>query len=137
MGRHTRNEPPDDEPVPGASRGPYYGAPADPSYDIFSGPTDDRVFVSSYERPRSGPPPAAERQHGPPGGGYRFDPLPGDYPGDYPGAPASAPESPRDRPKPRPEPSDGRSWTKFISMLPLRCCRSSRSSSPSASSPTR
>jgi hypothetical protein len=117
MGRHTRNGPPDDEPVPGASRGPYYGAPADPSYDIFSGPTDDRVFVSSYERPRSGPPPAAERQHGPPGGGYRFDPLPGDYPGDCPGAPA--PESPRARPKTRTAPADGRSWTKFISMLPL------------------
>ena len=126
MGRHTRHEHPDDEPLPGvpASQGPYYGAPAVPSYDAFSGPTDDRVFVSSYERPRPGPPPPAERQHGPPRG-YRFDPLPGDYPGDYPGAPSAAPapekppERPRDRPDPRTEPSDGRGWTKFISMLPL------------------
>ncbi|GAA1822986.1 cellulose binding domain-containing protein [Actinomadura chokoriensis] len=128
MGRHTRHEPPDDEPAPGApaSRGPYYGAPFDPSFDpsyeAFSGPTDDRVFVSSYERPRPGPPPAAERQHGPPGG-YRFDPLPGDYPGDYPGAPASAPDEPPEPPDgPRAalaEPARGRGFTRFVSMLPL------------------
>lgn len=142
MGRHTRNEQPDGEPAPGApaSRGPYYGAPSDPSYDgpsydgpgydgpgydpsyeAFSGPTDDRVFVSSYERPRPGtPPPAAERQHGPPGG-YRFDPLPGDYPGDYPGAPASdVPLEPPDRPRaPLSDPPRGRGLTKFVSMLPL------------------
>jgi hypothetical protein len=127
MGRHTRNGPPDDEPVPGASRGPYYGAPADPSYDIFSGPTDDRVFVSSYERPRSGPPPAAERQHGPPGGGYRFDPLPGDYPGDYPGAPAperrhghsTDPSRVRPPAEDRAKPPRDRSVLKFVSSLPL------------------
>lgn len=123
MGRHTRHEQPDDEPVPGApaSQGPYFGAPADPSYDAFSGPTDDRVFVSSYERPRSGPPPAG-RRHGPPEE-FRFEPLPGDYPGDFPGAPApeQPPERPRDRPPvpSRTEPPSGRSWTKFISMLPL------------------
>ncbi|NKZ04824.1 cellulose binding domain-containing protein [Actinomadura latina] len=123
MGRHTRHEQPDDEPVSGApaSQGPYYGAPVDPSYDVFSGPTDDRVFVSSYERARPGPPPAADRQHGPPG--YRLDPLPGDYPGDYPGAPAGArerpPERPRDRPAPHAESPGGRGWPKFLSMLPL------------------
>ncbi|CNE10097.1 Cellulose binding domain [Mycobacterium tuberculosis] len=127
MGRHTRHEPPDEESSPGppASRGPYYGAPlSDPSYEAFSGPTDDRVFVSSYERPRPGPPPAAERQHGPPGA-YRFDPLPGDYPGDYPGAPGSfpapgEPPEPPDRPnEARVEPSRGHGFTKFVSMLPL------------------
>ncbi|MFA1539509.1 cellulose binding domain-containing protein [Actinomadura monticuli] len=131
MGRHTRHEQPEDEPLPGApaSQGPYFGAPADPSYDAFSGPTDDRVFVSSYERPRSGPPPAVSRPHGPPDG-YRFDPLPGDYPGDYPGAPGTAPgfapdpaaaETPPQRPpsQDRAEPSGGRGWTKFISLLPL------------------
>ena len=120
MGRHTRNERPDEEPPPGApaSRGPYFGAPADPSYDAFSGPTDDRVFVSSYERPRPAPP----------GDRYRFDPLPGDYPGDYPGAPTPPgfgadpdPEKPPERPKPRgrADPSGGRGWTRFVSVLPL------------------
>ncbi|MFE9100509.1 cellulose binding domain-containing protein [Actinomadura geliboluensis] len=121
MGRHTRHERPDEEPVPGASASqePYYAAPVDPSYQAFSGPTDDRVFVSSYERPRSGPPPAPE--------GYRFDPLPGDYPGDHPGAPdpAYAPEDPLDGPLDRPqagaapEPDGGRGLTKFIAKLPL------------------
>ncbi|SNS38667.1 Cellulose binding domain-containing protein [Actinomadura meyerae] len=136
MGRHSRHERPGDEGAPGnpPSREPYYAAPADPSYDpsydasydpsydAFSGPTDDRVYVSSYERPRSGPPPAE---------GYRFDPLPGDYPGDYPGAPAPdldpayAPEDPLDGPLDRPraeasgEPDGGRGFTKFIAKLPL------------------
>ncbi|WP_067793712.1 cellulose binding domain-containing protein [Actinomadura formosensis] len=126
MGRHTRHEQPDDEPLPGApaSQGSYYGAPADPSFEAFSGPTDDRVFVSSYERPRPGPPPAAERQHGPPGSSH-FDPLPGDYPGDYPGAPAPAPENPPERPRDRPETeshaesSGGSGWTRLVSVLPL------------------
>lgn len=126
MGRHTRHEPSDGEPGPGApaSYGPYHGALPDPTFEAFSGPTDDRVFVSSYERPRPSPPPAAERQHGPPGG-YRFDPLPGDYPGDYPGALGSfpafgEPPEPPGRPKAAlAEPSRRHGFTKFVSMLPL------------------
>ncbi|MGW3771813.1 cellulose binding domain-containing protein [Actinomadura verrucosospora] len=135
MGRHSRFEQPDDDPVPGAeaSRGPYFGAPVDPSYDLFSGPTDDRVYVSPHEQVRAGTPPITERQHDPPPDPYRFAPLPGDYPGDYPGAPAAAfPEQPRELP---PEPGgtpgapesgdsaadgSGRSgWTKIVSVLPL------------------
>ncbi|WP_141577611.1 cellulose binding domain-containing protein [Actinomadura sp. WMMA1423] len=133
MGRHSRLEQPEDDPVPGAdaSRGSYYGAPVDPSYDIFSGPTDDRVYVSPHDRVRSGPPPVAERQHDPPPEPYRFEPLPGDYPGDYPGSPTSSfPELPRERlldPAEMPElesadPSDAsgkRGWTKLVSVLPL------------------
>jgi hypothetical protein len=135
MGRHSRLEQPDDDPVPGAeaSRGPYYGAPVDPSYDIFSGPTDDRVYVSPHDRVRSGPPPVAERQHDPPSEPYRFDPLPGDYPGDYPGAPTAAfPELPRETPPSEfgntsdpldsedPSGSTGKhGWTKLVSVLPL------------------
>ncbi|MFB4310880.1 cellulose binding domain-containing protein [Actinomadura sp. GTD37] len=127
MGRHTRHEQPDDEPLSGAtaSRGPYFGAPADPSYDAFSGPTDDRVFVSSYERPRPGPPPAPDGRHDPPDE-YRYAPLPGDYPGDYPGAPAAAPppataaETPPDRPQDEgARTPGGRGMSKFFSMLPL------------------
>lgn len=137
MGRHSRLEQPDDDPVPGAeaSRGPYFGAPVDPSYDVFSGPTDDRVYVSPHDQVRSGPPPApmdavTERQHEPPADPYRFAPLPGDYPGDYPGAPAAAlPEQPRGfsadpgdtSGMPDSETGDsGRSgWTKIVSVLPL------------------
>ncbi|NYD46034.1 hypothetical protein BJY14_002017 [Actinomadura luteofluorescens] len=132
MGRHSRLEQPDDDPVPGAeaSRGPYFGAPVDPSYDVFSGPTDDQVYVSPHDQVRSGPPPGAERQHDPPADPYRFAPLPGDYPGDYPGAPAPAgseqprggPPDPADSPAaPEPETSGpGKSgWTKIVSMLPL------------------
>ncbi|MEV4002217.1 cellulose binding domain-containing protein [Actinomadura sp. NPDC049753] len=132
MGRHSRLEQPDDDPAE-ASRGPYFGAPVDPSYDLFSGPTDDRVYVSPHDQVRSGPPPVAERQHDPPPDPYRFAPLPGDYPGDYPGAPAAAfPEQPRGLP---PEPGgtpgapesgdsaaddSGKSgWTKIVSVLPL------------------
>ncbi len=142
MGRHTRHERPDDEPVPGASASqePYYAAPVDPSYQAFSGPTDDRVFVSSYERPRSGPPPAPE--------GYRFDPLPGDYPGDHPGAPdpAYAPEDPLDGPLDRPqagaapEPDGGRGLTKFIAKLPLPLLSAPAAATPAPtawSSPSR
>ncbi|NDU76480.1 hypothetical protein GWI34_28210 [Actinomadura sp. DSM 109109] len=133
MGRHSRLEQPDGDPVPGAEapRGPYYGAPVDPSYDAFSGPTDDRVFVSPHDRVRSGPPPVAERRHDPPPDSHRFDPLPGDYPGDYPGAPAAAfPGQPRGRaPGDPPDPPDaeesgsdgsaGHGWTKIVSVLPL------------------
>ncbi|GGT49323.1 cellulose binding domain-containing protein [Actinomadura citrea] len=137
MGRHSRLDQPDDDPVPGAeaSRGPYFGAPVDPSYDAFSGPTDDQVYVSPHDRVRSGPPPAqadavAEREHGPQGDPYRFAPLPGDYHGDYPGAPAAAfPEQPRGPSAdpggtsgpPESETGDsGRSgWTKIVSVLPL------------------
>ncbi|TMQ97111.1 hypothetical protein ETD83_20545 [Actinomadura soli] len=144
MGRHTRREEPDDEPVPdaSASQGPFYGAPPGTSFDAFSGPTDDRVYVSPHERISTGPPPDAERTHGPPGR-PRFDPLPGDYPGDYPGAPsphpAAAPEDPfgsfeplapsdtrdaRDPREPR-EPdaetsgSAGGGPFKFLSVLPV------------------
>ncbi|MFD0691222.1 cellulose binding domain-containing protein [Actinomadura fibrosa] len=79
MGRHTKHEQPDDEPAPDAhaSPGQFFGAPPGPSYDAFSGPTDDQVFVSSYERPSAppggrqpAPPQAAERQHGPPAGSF-------------------------------------------------------------------
>ncbi|MGI5203383.1 cellulose binding domain-containing protein [Spirillospora sp. CA-108201] len=138
MGRHSRLEQPDDDPVPGAeaSRGPYFGAPVDPSYDVFSGPTDDRVYVSPHDQVRPGPPPArtdpvAERRDDPQADPHRFAPLPWDYPGDYPGAPAAAPfpEQPRGLP---PEPGDTHSepepgtddsaksgWTRIVSMLPL------------------
>ncbi|TDD31749.1 hypothetical protein E1287_25270 [Actinomadura sp. KC06] len=101
MGRHTRREEPDDEPVPdaAASQGAFYGAPPDTSFDAFSGPTDDRVYVSPHDRISTGPPPDVDRTHGPPARPL-FDPLPGDYPGDYPGAPslhpATAPEDPFD-----------------------------------------
>ncbi|GGQ33905.1 hypothetical protein BKA00_000117 [Actinomadura coerulea] len=132
MGRHSRLEQPDDDPVPGAEApgGPYFGAPVDPSYDLFSGPTDDRVYVSQHDQVRSGPPPVTERQHDPPPDPYRFAPLPGDYPGDYPGAPPAAfteqprglPPEPGDAPG-TPEPgtggSGGNGWTKIVSVLPL------------------
>jgi hypothetical protein len=125
MGRHSRFGQPDDEPVPGAEahEGSYYGAPVDPTFETFSGPADDRVHVSPYDRVRSGPPPAAERLDPPVP--YQFKPLPGDYPGDYPGAPpATFFEEPREPPDPpeRGDPRAGpgkRSWTKFVSVLPL------------------
>ncbi|WP_165964288.1 hypothetical protein, partial [Actinomadura sp. KC216] len=69
MGRHTRREEPDDEPVPDAtaSQGAYYGAPPGTSFDAFSGPTDDRVYVSPHDRISTGPPPDTDhRTHGPP-----------------------------------------------------------------------
>lgn len=128
MGRHSRVERQDDDPVPGdgAPRGPFYGAPPGRPYDAFSGPTDDRVYVSPHERISTGPPPDAERQNGPP---IRrlLEPLPGDYPGDYPGAPSpypaapAAPERPPDPPAPRtrPTPSGGRRWLRFLSVLPV------------------
>ncbi|MGP4027943.1 cellulose binding domain-containing protein [Actinomadura sp. 3N407] len=126
MGRHSRAERPDDDPVPGsgAPRGPFYGAPAGRPYDAFSGPTDDRVYVSPHDRISTGPPPDAERQNGPP---IRrlFEPLPGDYPGDYPGAPspypAAAPERPPDPPEPVPRPSPPRRRGRFtfLSVLPV------------------
>ncbi|MFA1549499.1 cellulose binding domain-containing protein [Actinomadura chokoriensis] len=136
MGRHTRHEQPDDEPVPGAptSQGPYFGAPAAPSFDAFSGPTDDRVFVSSYERPRPGPPPTAGHRQRPPEG-YRFDPLPGGRPADRPGVPdpapgsapagAAAPGKPPERSRDRAneptldEPSGEGGWARLLSKLPL------------------
>ncbi|WP_084265510.1 cellulose binding domain-containing protein [Actinomadura macra] len=51
MGRHTKLGQPDDEPVPDAQApaGTFFAAPTGPSYEAFSGPTDDQVFVSSYE----------------------------------------------------------------------------------------
>ncbi|MCP9954376.1 cellulose binding domain-containing protein [Actinomadura madurae] len=129
MGRHSRFEQPDDEPTPGAGtpRGSYYGAPVDPTYDAFSGPTDDRVVVEPNDQARRGARPVADRRHDPPGP-FRFEPLPGDYPGDYPGAPGTTlPEQPREPPDP-PEQADtsgapgapaGRGWTRFVSVLPL------------------
>ncbi|WP_246251116.1 MULTISPECIES: cellulose binding domain-containing protein [Actinomadura] len=64
MGRHTKLDQPDDEPVPDAraSAGPFFGAPPGSSYDAFSGPADDQVFVTSYDRPAAespAPAPAA------------------------------------------------------------------------------
>ncbi|TDD68552.1 cellulose binding domain-containing protein [Actinomadura rubrisoli] len=52
MGRHTKFEQSDDEPVPDAQApaGPFFGAPHGSSYEAFSSPTDDQVFVASYER---------------------------------------------------------------------------------------
>ncbi|MGI5322436.1 cellulose binding domain-containing protein [Actinomadura nitritigenes] len=90
MGRHTKRERPDDEPAPDdpAPAGSFLGAPPDPSYEAFSGPTDDQVFFSYEPYPPgspAGPPPAAQRQHGPPDP-RRFEPYPGDYPGDLPAA---------------------------------------------------
>ncbi|WP_433467995.1 cellulose binding domain-containing protein [Spirillospora sp. CA-128828] len=134
MGRHSRFEQPDDGPQTGAdaSQGPYYGAPVDPSYEIFSGPTDDRVYVSPHDQVRSGPAPVAERRRDEPAGQYPFEPLPGDYPGDYPGAPSEdLPEQPRERAPDPPDPPDPPEpakpsdvsgtggWSKFVSMLPL------------------
>jgi Cellulose binding domain len=94
MGRHTKRERPDDEPAPDdpAPAGSFLGAPPGPSYEAFSGPTDDQVFVSYEPFPQgsspgfpAGPPPAAQRQHGPPEP-HRFEPYPGDYPGGLPAA---------------------------------------------------
>lgn len=81
MGRHSRFEQPDDEPTPGAGtpRGSYYGAPVDPTYDAFSGPTDDRVVVEPNDQARRGARPVADRRHDPPGP-FRFEPLPGTIP---------------------------------------------------------
>ncbi|XRQ03824.1 cellulose binding domain-containing protein [Actinomadura welshii] len=146
MGRHSKVEPPDDDPVPGARapRGRRYGAPSGRPYDAFSGPTDDRVYVSPHDRISTGPAPGAERQNGPPAR-HLFDPLPGDYPGDYPGAPspyapslhgpsphgpsphapgphaAAAPERPPDPPEPgtRADAPAGRRWLRFLSVLPV------------------
>ncbi|WP_242901371.1 cellulose binding domain-containing protein [Actinomadura terrae] len=52
MGRHTKLDQPDDEPVPDARApaGPFFGAPPGPSYEAFSGPADDQVLVKSYEQ---------------------------------------------------------------------------------------
>ncbi|MBO2463049.1 cellulose binding domain-containing protein [Actinomadura violacea] len=93
MGRHTKREQSDEEPVPDdpAPAGSYLGAPPGPSFEAFSGPTDDQVFFSSYEPfpPASSagpPPPGAQGGHGPPQ--RRFEPYPGDYPGDVPAGPA-------------------------------------------------
>ncbi|MDL4818819.1 cellulose binding domain-containing protein [Actinomadura opuntiae] len=88
MGRHTKREQSEDEPVPDdpAPTGPFYGAPPGPSFEAFSGPTDDQVFFSYEPFPAgtpAGPPPAAQRQHGPPEQ-LRFEPYPGDYPGGLP-----------------------------------------------------
>ena len=127
MGRHTKLGQPDDEPAPDAraSQGPYYGAPPAPHFDAYSGPADDRVYVSPHERISTGPAPGAEHQDGPPADyDYRFDPLPGDYPGDYPGAPATAHHA--DVPEP-PPPSGtaatasggGRGRLKILSVLPV------------------
>lgn len=126
MGRHTKFEPPDDEPPPdaGTSQGPYLGAPPGPPFDAYAGPTDDRVYVSPHERISTGPPSDADRRHGP-AGRSRFEPLPGDYPGDYPGAPAAAPDQPQpperppDPPAALPETSAPRRWLKFFSVLPV------------------
>lgn len=94
MGRHTKRERPDDEPAPDdpAPAGSFLGAPPGPSFEAFSGPTDDQVFFSYEPYPPAsspgspaGPPPAAQRQHGPPDP-RRFEPYPGDYPGDLPAA---------------------------------------------------
>ncbi|MEU6751067.1 cellulose binding domain-containing protein [Spirillospora sp. NPDC046719] len=94
MGRHTKRERPDDEPAPDdpAPAGSFLGAPPGPSYEAFSGPTDDQVFFSYEPHPPAsspgspaGPPPPAQRQHGPPDP-RRFEPYPGDYPGDLPAA---------------------------------------------------
>ncbi|MEU9023194.1 cellulose binding domain-containing protein [Actinomadura sp. NPDC048394] len=113
MGRHTKREQPDDEPAPDdpAHAGSFLGAPPGPSFEAFSGPTDDQVFFSYEPHPPAsshaspaGPPPAAQRQHGPPEP-HRFEPYPGDYPGDlpaamaghddrFPGAPAAFPSPP-------------------------------------------
>lgn len=56
MGRHTRLEPPDDDPVPDAHRVPGRPFPGTPesSYEAFSGPTDDHVVLPPYERRRPG-----------------------------------------------------------------------------------
>lgn len=76
MGRHTKLEQPDDEPwrAAQAPSGPLLGAPAGSSYEAFSGPTDDQVFVSSYEGGPM-PRPEDERQYGPPAG-QLFDSFP-------------------------------------------------------------
>ncbi|TDC87722.1 cellulose binding domain-containing protein [Actinomadura sp. 7K507] len=126
MGRHSRVEQPDEDPLPGASasQGPFYEAPPGRPYDDFSGPTDDRVYVSPHDRVPTGPPPGADRQHGPPGRRV-FEPLPGDYPGDYPGAPgayfAAAPDRPPDRAatESRAGGSGGRKRLGFLSALPV------------------
>ncbi|GAA0576588.1 hypothetical protein GCM10009546_43770 [Actinomadura livida] len=129
MGRHSKVGPPEDDPLRGArgSRVRPYGAPSGPPYesgppyDAYSGPTDDRVYVSPHDRISTGPPPGAERQNGPPSRRL-FEPLPGDYPGDFPGAPANpypaaAPERP---PDPLDlEPGGGRRWLRFLSVLPV------------------
>ncbi|MGH3244017.1 MAG: cellulose binding domain-containing protein [Spirillospora sp.] len=132
MGRHTRREQPDDEPVPDAraSQGPFYGAPPGPPFDAFSGPTDDRVFVSPSERISTGPPPDVDRTHGPPVH-HRFEPLPGDYPGDYPGAPTLDPAAVPEPYEPEPyepsgpaDPADSKARSgggpfAFLSVLPV------------------
>ncbi|MFG2245214.1 cellulose binding domain-containing protein [Spirillospora sp. NPDC048823] len=129
MGRHSRVEQPDDDPVPGtgASRGPFYGAPPGRPYDAFSGPTDDQVYVSPHDRISTGPPPDAERENGPPPRRL-FEPLPGDYPGDFPGAPGPYPAAAERPParlpdlpdlRPRPAASGGRRWLKSLSVLPV------------------
>ncbi|TDC46188.1 hypothetical protein E1281_28470 [Actinomadura sp. KC345] len=80
--------------------------------------------MSPHDRVPTGPPPDADRQHGPPEG-PRFEPLPGDPPGDQPGAPdpypAAAPERPPDPPKTtsRTGASGRRKWLGFLSVLPV------------------
>ncbi|TDC70631.1 hypothetical protein E1200_04560 [Actinomadura sp. GC306] len=122
MGRHSKAGPPEDDPLQGVrgSRSRPHGPSSGPPYEVFSGPTDDRVYVSPYDRISTGPPPGAERRNGPPPRRL-FEPLPGDYPGDYPGGPAdpytaAAPERPPDPLDPEP---GGRRWVGFLSMLPI------------------
>lgn len=125
MGRHRRTGPPDDgAPDARAFRSRSSGAPAGPPYDLYSGPTDDRVYVSHDDRITTGPAPGPERAKGPPDRRL-FEPLPGDYPGDYPGAPDLRFD---DAPDPLPDPPDlrtradkpaGRRQLGFLSALPV------------------
>ncbi|TYB43301.1 cellulose binding domain-containing protein [Actinomadura chibensis] len=122
MGRHTKLGQPDDEPAPDAraSQGPYYGAPPAPPFDAYSGPADDRLYVSPHETTSTGPAPGPEYSEHPgypddPPYDYRFEPLPGDYP-DASGA------HPADPPDPWTDPSEkpgGRGRLKLLSVLPV------------------
>ncbi|MFC4050888.1 cellulose binding domain-containing protein [Actinomadura syzygii] len=114
MGRHTKLGQPDDEPAPDArtSQGSYYGAPPAPPFDAYSGPTDDRLYVSPHETTSTGPAPGYPDD---PPYDYGFEPLPGDYQG---GPPPDFGEPWAETPEPSEKPG-GRGRLKLLSVLPV------------------
>ncbi|MVZ99417.1 hypothetical protein F8568_003285 [Actinomadura sp. LD22] len=143
MGRHTKRERPDDEPAPDdpAPAGPFLGAPPGPSFEAFSGPTDDQVFFSYEPYPPAsspaapaGPPPVAQRQHGPPQA-HRFEPYPGDYPGDLPAAMAGRDDRVPGASQPPPAPMAGTRADALVQAPPRDPAASSDRSPGSSGSP--
>ncbi|WP_051712056.1 cellulose binding domain-containing protein [Spirillospora albida] len=134
MGRHTRLEPPDDDPLPDARRVPgraFPGTP-EPSYEAFSGPADDQVVLSPYDPRASREPyeqgPSARTR---PGSAPRDPSRPGSAPRDPSRVASGAPDPsrvppPRDPsrvvpapPAPAPPAGSARRVARLVSALPV------------------